>query len=104
MAEADTAPLNPLVPTPVPFHGYYVRALVSGPSLSAKDETPESFKGVKRSKENFAICVYPAVPGPRKPAWILHRLAELRRDDGLPPPGFAFPSDLERRQHWGIVD
>src|SRR5262245_60831565 len=29
VAEADTAPLDPLVPKPVPFHGYYVRALLS---------------------------------------------------------------------------
>lgn len=30
VAEADTAPLKPMVPQPIPFHGYYVRAIDGG--------------------------------------------------------------------------
>lgn len=104
LAEADTAPLNPLVPTPVPFHGYYVRAMVSGPSRTTSDDTPESFKGRNRVQGNFALCIYPAEPGPGKWAWIMNSLSELRREDGIPPPGFAFPRLKERQSFWGIVD
>src|SRR5215204_5583751 len=66
VAEADTAPLNPMVPRPVPFHGYYVRAMESGPSMSGENPTPVSFKGLKRSRDNFAILIYPAEPGAGK--------------------------------------
>jgi hypothetical protein len=34
----------------------------------------------------------------------MNRLSELRRADGLPPPGFAFPTLKERQSFWGIVD
>jgi hypothetical protein len=104
VAEADTAPLNRLVTTPVPFHGYYVRAMVSGPSMNASGDTPESFQGRKRVQGNFALCIYPGEPGPRKYAWIMNRLSELRREDGMPPPGFAFPTLKERQSFWAIVD
>lgn len=85
LAEADTAPLSPLVPQPVPFHGHYVRSLVSGPPMHASDDTPESFLGRKRVPKNFALCIYPAEPGPGKWVWIMHRLGVLRKDDGIPP-------------------
>ena len=81
-----------------------MRALVSGPSMSANDDTPESFQGRKRVQGNFALCIYPAKPWPGKSAWIMNRLSELRREDGMPPPRFAFPTLKERQSFWGIVD
>lgn len=103
LAEADTAPLNPLVPKPIPFHGYYVRAMDSGPSMSTKDPTPVSFKGQKRSRDNFAILIYPAEPGPGKHTWITNRLSLLHRSDNWTPV-FTFPTEKERIAQWGTVD
>jgi hypothetical protein len=72
--------------------------------MDARDETPESFQGRTRAQGNFALCIYPAEPGPGKSSWIMNRLSELRREDGTPPAGFAFPTLKERQSFWGIVD
>jgi hypothetical protein len=103
LAEADTAPLNPLVPKPVPIHGYYVRIMESGPSMSADDSTPVSLKGLKRSKDSFAILFYPAKHGPGKES-IIHSSIGVysRRDDWV--PSFAYPTHQERIAKWAIVD
>jgi len=104
VAKADTAPLNPLVPTPVPFHGYYVRAMESGPSMTTTSDEPTPLKGKKRSRETFSICIYPAEPGSGKSAWIMCSILELRRYDGQSGPVLQFPSLQERQAHWAIVD
>lgn len=103
LAEADTAPLNPLVPKPVPFHGYYVRIMESGPSMSGNDPMPVSFKGLKRSRDNFAILFYPAEHGPGKYSMIHSARAVYSRNDDWVPT-FAYPTDQERIAHWAIVD
>lgn len=103
LAESDTAPLNPLVPKPVPFHGYYVRIMESGPSLSGENSAPVSFKGLKRSRDNFAILFYPDEHGPGKVSVIHSRLGVYRRSDDWVPT-FAYPTDQERIANWAIVD
>jgi hypothetical protein len=102
LAEADTAPLKPLVPKPIPFHGYYVRAMESGPS-DFNDQPPVSFKGEQWCRDNFAILIYPAEPGPGKHTYLPNRLSLLHRSDEWSPV-FRFPTDQERIAHWGIVD
>ena len=98
LAEADTAPLNPLVPKPVPIHGYYVRVMNSGPSDF--DGLPAiSFKGTTRCPDHFAVIIYPAVPGPGKLTWIFSKPGQLRRQDGWTPT-FDFPTDQELK-NWG---
>jgi hypothetical protein len=102
LAEADTAPLNPLVPKPVPLHGYFVRIMDSGPSFE-DNKPPVSFKGMKRCRDNFAILFYPAEHGPGKYSFIQSRLGDYRRDDDWVPT-FGYPTDQERKAHWAIVD
>ncbi len=104
LAEADTAPLNPLVPTPIPFHGYYVRMMESGPSTTTLNDIPTPLKGQKRSRETFAICIYPAEAGPDKPAWITCSFGMFRRTPGANQPVLQFPSLAERQAHWAIID
>lgn len=101
LAEADTAPLNPLVPKPIPFHGYYVRVLDSGEAMMA-DQPPVSFKGMKRSRDNYAILIYPAEPGPGKYTIIHNPLGVYRRSDAWSPT-FEFPTG-NWRHVWSIVD
>ena len=102
LAEADTAPLRPLVPQPVPIHGYYVRAMESGPP-EFDDRAPVSFKGQTWCPDNFAILIYPAVPGPGKRTLMWTRGALLTRSDEWTPV-FRYPSNRERKTQWGIVD
>src|SRR5262245_25582864 len=62
VAEADTAPLKPLIGLPRPYQGYYVRAMLSGPCLRpGADWNTEitSFKGQTTNKETCAFCIYP---------------------------------------------
>ncbi|HEV3026754.1 MAG TPA: hypothetical protein VG457_04235, partial [Planctomycetota bacterium] len=98
------SPLCPLVPKPVPFHGYYMRALESGPSMYNDDPTPLSFKGQKWSQDNFAILIYPAEPGRGKNAWITSMGAVFLRSDDWKPV-FRFPTNEELfKEPWMKVD
>lgn len=99
LAEADTAPLNPLVPKPVPIHGYYVRVMDTGPSFQT-GQSPMSFKGMKRCPDNYAILIYPTEPGPGKYTFIYAAGFTLRRNDAWAPT-FSFPTDQELKKDWG---
>lgn len=57
VAEADIAPLKPLVDKPRPYHGYFVVAMDSGPGDDGW--TPVSVKGNLRSS-SWGVCVFPA--------------------------------------------
>lgn len=65
LAEADAAPLNPLVPAPVPYHGYLFRAM----DWDDTGDKPEALKqdtdgtGALHHIEKVAWCAYPSVPG-----------------------------------------
>jgi len=65
LAEADAAPLKPLVPAPVPYHGYLFVAM----DWDDTGEKPEALKqktdasGAVHHKEKCAWCAYPSVPG-----------------------------------------
>jgi len=101
VAEADTAPLHPLVPKPVPFHGYFVRAMESGPA-DFDNQPPTSFKGRTWSQGNFAILIYPEHPAAGKRTWMTGLGLRFRNDAWTPV--FSFPTDQELKMYWGIVD
>lgn len=66
VAEADAHPLVPLVPTPIPFNGYFFKVLIqddtsSPPEIYAQETDVKSGKVHHRSK--YALCIYPADPG-----------------------------------------
>jgi hypothetical protein len=96
LAEADTAPLNPLVPKPIPIHGYYVRVMNSGPS--------GSFEGLKRCRESYAILIYPAERGVGKRTYMYMTDAYVRVRDDDWVPTYGFPTGQELKDHWAIVD
>lgn len=66
LAEADAHPIVPLVPKPIPFHGYFIKVLIQDdtsnpPEAYAQETDLKSGKVHHRSK--FAFCLYPADPG-----------------------------------------
>jgi hypothetical protein len=66
VAEADAHPLMPLVPKPIPYHGYFFAVLTqddtsSPPEIYAQETDTKSGKVHHRTK--YAFCVYPAEPG-----------------------------------------
>jgi len=102
MAEADVAPLHPLVPSPIPYHGYFVRVLETGPARWV-GEPPTSLKGKTRCRDSFAICIYPAEEGADEYTWLLCPYSILRMKGRKGPPITSWPEENERRQ-WSIVD
>jgi hypothetical protein len=58
IAEADSAPMSPLVPRPVPYYGYF--ALAVEPPAEVR---PEIARLPERDRPpKFAYCIYPADP------------------------------------------
>jgi len=65
LAEADAAPLKPLVPTPRPYHGYLFRAMVTdenGIPYASPSGMPDG-QGAAYNNSKFGFCAYPADPG-----------------------------------------
>jgi hypothetical protein len=104
MAEADVAPLHPLVPSPIPYHGYFVRALETGPTGGRGDDDSLSLKGKTRCRETFAICIYPVEEGSAEDIWLLCPFAIFRRKGRPGPPLVRWPTGKEILYEWGIVD
>lgn len=63
IAEADLRPINPLVPKPVPFHGYYFIAMdgddSDGPSINYRQETDKT-SGKVHHLSSFGFCAFTA--------------------------------------------
>lgn len=102
VAEADTAPLNPLVDRPRPYHGYFVVAMKTGqPHLG---DTPVTLKDPPRNRETFAICIYPADDQrPDRPVYMICPWGVFRSTGVTKMPIETWPTG-EWRQQWGIVD
>ena len=63
IARADTAPLEPRVSQPVPFHGYYFEVLKRDLSSGKVEEYQQDTDGSGRKVHHFfryGICAYPA--------------------------------------------
>lgn len=107
VAEADTAPLNPLVNRPRPYAGYYIRAMLSGPSLrSGSDWNTETtpFKGQKTNQETSAFCIYPAEAGrPDLPVYITCPVGIFMKPSEGNQPILEWPKGDWRRV-WQMVD
>ena len=103
IAEADAAPIVPLVPKPKPYHGYLFIALESLPSGDLNvDVARERTKGQTFDGESFAFCAYPAASGPNKSV-LLVSFGTFRKvmDGGIPVK--KWPSKI-LESGWGIID
>lgn len=106
LAEADSEPLVPLVPRPVPYKGYYFRALVAdnsdrfaGPYRQETDRK----SGKVHHLTKFGFIAFPAEPGVTgKYMWIVNENNSTPRHDMSIPVPRDWPSDEEHRR-WAKV-
>ena len=93
-----------LVTQPRPFFGYCVRAMESGPSPLDVNEKTLSLKGLTRSKETFAICIYPAEDDWRNlPVFIVCPWGMFKTQSESNQPVLSWPTG-EWRRKWALID
>ncbi|HUR39419.1 MAG TPA: DUF2950 family protein [Planctomycetota bacterium] len=108
LAEADAAPLHPLVPQPIPYHGYYFRALQQDDSETppaAYRQVTDKKSGAVHNLERFGFIAYPAegfTAGKffrivNENNTVFHSLT------GNPVPT-AWPSDNQIRVSWSKIE
>lgn len=103
VAEADTAPLKPLVDRPKPFHGYYVAAMES--YSGGVGEKLHVLKGTQRNKDAFAFCIYPADPSDKSlSVYLVCPVAIYRREYDGTGPILKWPKDIRGGGEWWLVD
>jgi hypothetical protein len=108
IAEADAAPLVPLVPQPIPYHGYYFKALVADDSVSPPivyRQVTDKKSGAVHNPDRFGFVAYPAGGlSPPKFMWIIN---ENNTDFGgrttVPVPD-NWPADQQLKNSWSKVD
>lgn len=98
VAEADAAPIRPLVEKPRPYHGYYFVAMETGPGNS---DDPVPLKPGPRSRESFAFCAFPAKEGPDQQVWLVCPTGFFGRRMEGGKPVLHWPSPKEMQQGWG---
>ncbi len=106
VADADTQPLNPLVPAPIPFHGYYFQALridnsVTPPETYGQD-TDEKF-GKVHNLERFGFVAYPADSDGLSFLIINENNSVFRAAATISRPT-DWPTTAELRSSWGRPD
>jgi hypothetical protein len=106
LAEADIAPLVPLVPQPVPYKGHYFRALIADhsetPPVVYRQETDKT-SGKVHHLYRFGFLAYPAEPGVsgNYMYMINENNSVFRAVDSLPHPD-SWPSLEELQSHWSM--
>jgi hypothetical protein len=93
IAEADAAPIRPLVPHPRPYHGYLFFAMDTGPDGIPLKRTP-------RNRE-YAYCAFPVNEGPDQNVWLVCSTGFFGRRMEGGKPIRDWPTDKELQQGWG---
>jgi len=104
LAEADAAPLNPLVPSPVPYRGYYFRALLTDGS----EMPPESYRqatdktsGNVHHLTKFGFIAYPAVRGGTgNRLYVVNENRTIFPREATAAPPTNFPTDNELKSFY----
>ncbi len=113
IAEADARSLHPLVPSPVPYEGYYFIALDEDDCLAGSEErfyrtetggTPAMGKVHNTSK--FGFCAYPAEYGVTgKYTFLVNENNTVFKSDNGGKPVLHFPDDSPKpRPHTDKMD
>jgi hypothetical protein len=106
VAEADTKPVNPLVPSPIPYHGYYYEALLLDNSVNppeAYGQDPDKKSGKVHNMVRFGFVAYPASSGGKYYFMINENNSVFRAAATMPRPTNWF-TDAERRNSWSMPD
>ncbi|HLY08326.1 MAG TPA: DUF2950 family protein [Planctomycetota bacterium] len=106
VAEADVRPIHPLVPKPVPFHGYYFVSMLrdeSEPPIEDLRLDTDGRSGKVHHLLRFGFCAYPAEFGVTG-RWTFivneNNTVFWRRTNGDPMD--YWPCHEEQRQDWGL--
>jgi hypothetical protein len=108
VAEADLKPINPLVPKPIPFHGYYFVALDRDESETPPEplrQVTDKNSGKVHHLRKFAFAAIPAeykVTG--RAFFIVNENNTVRWNYGYCDVIDAWPSDEDMRHEWAIGD
>lgn len=97
LAEADAAPIHPLVPAPRPYHGYFFRSMLTDETgVPYGHESGSSFdkRGVVYNTSKFAFCAYPANPTSEMHVFIVNEGNTIFKWGRLRPI-LNFPTDEE---------
>lgn len=105
LAEADAAPLKPLCPKPVPYHGYFFVILEEDETLKGspeqfyrQDTLGEPRMGKVHNTSKFGFCAYPAEYGVTgKFTFIINENNTVFRLDNGGKPMRVWPDDSPRR-------
>jgi hypothetical protein len=101
VAEADSAPLRPLVNRPKPFHGYYVVAMES----YSEGDKETQLKGIQRNKGTFAFCIYPADQRQKGlSVYLVCPEAIYRKECDGSEPILKWPKNIRGTGQWWMVD
>jgi len=106
IASADVRPIRPLVPTPIPHHGYYFAALLfedtyTPPEAYGQDTDQKSGKVHHLSK--FGFVAFPADPASGKRIYIVNENNTVFHRVVDAPPPKNWPSDKEIMQFWSKI-
>jgi hypothetical protein len=106
LAEADAAPLAPLVPVPVPYRGYYFKALVAdGEDGFAYRQNTDPKSGAVHNLERFGFVAFPTgglAAGRR--IQVVNENNTVFKTPSTNPIPTAWPSDNQIRSSWAKID
>ena len=106
LANADAAPLTPLVPNPVPYHGYYFISIKHDNSRNpSKDYGQVKDTSGRRvlSLSQFAFCAYPVKYNwGYKLTFIINQDSEIYAVDNGGKPVTVWPTDKELAERYHI--
>ena len=108
VAEADAAPLRPLVRCPHPFRGYLFISMDTGPRDDDLDATPVPLKESSLQYplrewnvcNSFVFCAYPAENGTDQPVWIVSPAGVFSRRMNGGTPVRAWPAAEDLKRDW----
>jgi hypothetical protein len=108
VAEADLRPLVPLVRKPVPYHGYYIIAMVTDESETPIEELRQETdkkSGKVHHRTKFGFCAYPVEYGVTgRNTFIVNENNTVFWRHTYGDPMDHWPSHEDQRHDWALGD